>query len=169
MFLWVRKQVGVLALLVFLSTAASAAEVAVEAPWARATAMPGGAGAAFMTIVNGGAVADRLVKAASPVAEVTELHTHLHEGGVMKMRAVPFIEVPANTATRLAPGGLHVMLIGLKAPLKEGETVPLTLSFEKAGELAVSVPVVGPAAMGPSGGAAMPGMPHGGGHGSPVK
>lgn len=170
----VRHSLPALALLGLLSSPAVAADVRVEGPWARATAAPNGAGAAFMTIVNDGA-ADKLIKAASPVAEVTELHTHLHEGGVMRMREVPAIDVAARSATRLAPGGLHVMLIGLKqGQLKEGESFPLTLTFEKAGTVIVTVPVIGPAAMGPSGGAAMPGLPeagrdsgHGGAHGTP--
>lgn len=161
-----REQAGALALVVLMGSAAAAADIGVAAPWTRAT-LPGGAGAAFMTIVNSGTTADRLVKASSPVAQVTELHTHLHEDGVMRMRAVPTIEIPAKADTRLAPGGLHVMLIGLKAPLTEGETVPVTLSFEHAGELTVTVPVLGQAAKGPAGAAVSPPtMDHGGGHGS---
>lgn len=142
-------------------TAAFAADITVTQPWARATPAPGGAGAAFMTISNAGA-ADELVKAASPVANVAELHTHTMEGGVMRMSAVPAIEIPANGSATLAPGGLHVMLMGLKAPLAEGSSFPLTLTFAKAGEMTVTVPVMGPGAMAPGanmmpGGRAMPG------------
>jgi Uncharacterized protein conserved in bacteria len=146
--------------------AAFAADVTVTQPWARSTPAPGGAGAAFMTISNAGATADKLVKATSPVAGAAELHTHLMDGGVMRMRAVPAIEIPAGGSASLAPGGLHVMLINLNAPLTEGTSFPLSLTFEKAGEVTVTVPVMGPGSMGP--GAAMPGghpMP---GHMSPV-
>jgi copper(I)-binding protein len=162
----VHGTLATLALALFVSSAVAAADITVQQPWARASAAPGGAGAAFMVIDNGGA-ADRLVKAASPVAEVTELHTHIDEGGVMKMRAVAAIDVPGKAETRLAPGGLHVMLIGLKAPLKEGETIAVTLTFEKAGSMTVAVPVLAPTAMGPaaaSGGSAGKAGGHGGGH-----
>lgn len=140
-----------LALLPF--SAAFAADVSVTQPWARATPAPGGAGAAFMTITNTGGEADTLTKAASPVANIVELHTHTMDGGVMRMSPVPAIEVPANGAATLAPGGLHVMMIGLKAPLKEGGSFPLTLTFSHAGDVTVTVPVLAPGAMGPNGGA----------------
>lgn len=142
---------------------AFAADVTVTQPWARATPAPGGAGAAFMTITNAGGTADKLVKAASPVAGMVELHTHTMDGGVMRMRAVPEIDVPAGGSASLAPGGFHIMLMSLNAPLTEGTSFPLTLTFEKAGEVVVTVPVMGPGSMGPA--AAMPGgesMP--GGH-----
>ena len=118
---------------------AQADGVSVEAPFARATAGPAKNGAAFLTVKNAGAEADRLIAAKSPVADRVELHTHLHENGVMKMRQVDAIDVPASGEATLEPGGNHVMLMGLKAPLKEGETFPLTLVFEKAGEVTVDV------------------------------
>jgi hypothetical protein len=75
------------------------------------------------------------------VASVVELHTHTADGGVMRMRQVEAIDVTGGTTTQLRPGGLHIMLIGLKAPLKEGTRFPLTLKFEKAGEVALEVAV----------------------------
>jgi len=116
-------------------------------PWARAT--PGRApnGAAFLTIRNTGD-GDRLVAAASAVAARTELHTTQMDGGVMKMRQVEAIEVPAGGMAELKPGSYHVMLMGLKQPLKEGEAFDLTLRFAGGAEITVSVPVRAIGAMG---------------------
>ena len=133
----------------------SAFAAGVEAPWVRPTAPGAKVGGAFMTLV-GGKEADRMISASSPVAAVVELHTHLMEDGVAKMRAIPVIEVPAGGKVELKPGGLHLMLINLKAPLKAGETVPLKLRFEKAGEVDILVPV---SAQAPAGGHS-----HHGGH-----
>ena len=117
-----------------------AQQLAVEAPWARPTAPGAKVGGAFMTIV-GGKDADRVLSGSTPAAGVVELHTHVMEGGIAKMRAIPAIDVPAGARVELKPGGLHVMLINLKSPLKAGETVPLKLRFEKAGEVEVRVAV----------------------------
>lgn len=130
---------------------AAHADATVQNPWARATPATARNGAAYM-VVKGGAAGDRLVAASAPVSERVELHTHVMEGGVAKMREVPSIEVPANGAVELKPGGLHVMLIGLKAPLKEGGTFPLTLKFEKQGAVTVDVPIKALGAMGDMGG-----------------
>ena len=113
-----------------------------ETPWTRAAGQ-GGQGAGFITIRNAGA-ADRLLSASSPAAGRAELHTMLRDGDIMRMRQVDAIAVPANGAVALAPGGLHIMLIGLTRPLAVGEQVPLTLVFERAGALAVNL-VVQPA------------------------
>ncbi len=121
------------------AAAAKAGDIAVEQPFARAT--PAKVGGVFLTLKNGGGTADKLVKAASPVAESVELHTHIKDGDAMRMRAVENIPVPANGQTALEPGGYHIMLIGLKQALKEGTSFPLTLTFEKAGSVTVTVPV----------------------------
>jgi len=108
-------------------------------PWARAT--PSAAvknSAAFFVVENKG-VADRLVAVSGSVAEKIELHTMVREAGVMRMREVKSLDVPANGKLELKPGGLHVMLIGLKAPLKDGDRFPLTLRFERAGEIKIDV------------------------------
>jgi hypothetical protein len=111
----------------------------IEQPWARASVAANGA--AYMTISTAGSEADQLVAATSPVADKVELHTHIVEGDVMRMRPVKAIDVNIGEPAVLKPGGLHVMLIGLKGPLKQGERFPLTLTFEKAGSVTVDVDV----------------------------
>lgn len=117
------------------------ASIKVEAPWARPT--PGRAknGAAFMTLVNTGETADSLVSATSDAADRTEVHAHIMDGGVMRMRKVDGVEVAPGSPTVLKPGGLHLMFLGLRKPLKIGETVAVTLTFEKAGKVEVRIPV----------------------------
>jgi len=122
----------------------------VEQPWARATAASAKNGAAYLQVVNGGPAVDRLLSASSPVAARTELHTHLHEDGVMKMRQVAAVELPPGATVTFAPGGLHVMLLGLTAPLAQGATFPLTLNFEKGGSRTVTVKVESAGARGPA-------------------
>jgi hypothetical protein len=114
----------------------------VEALDARARAMPPAAGnsAAFMTLRNPGPTA-AIVEAKADVSETVELHTHTRVDGVMKMRRVPKIELPAGEDTVLEPGGLHVMLIGLTEPLKAGERFDLTLVFEDGSQKTVEVEV----------------------------
>ncbi|MFN3399349.1 MAG: DUF1775 domain-containing protein [Ferrovibrio sp.] len=132
------------------AAAVKVGDIAVEQPFARAT--PAKVGGVFLTLKNGGGTADRLVKAASPVAESVELHTHIKDGDAMRMRAVENIPVPAHGQTALEPGGYHIMLIGLKQALKEGGSFPLTLTFEKAGSVTVTVPVQKAGAPAASGG-----------------
>jgi len=110
-------------------------------PYARATPPGARAGGAFLTVENRGGQDDRLIGVASPVAAAAELHTMTMEGTVMRMRAVRAIDVPAGAKVALQPGGLHVMLLDLKQPLAVGERIPLTLTFERAGTLEVTVNV----------------------------
>lgn len=117
-----------------------AGDLTIEDAWARASAGGQANGAAYLKIGNAGAT-DRLLSASAPVANVTELHTHVMDGTTMRMRKVEAIDVTGGTVTELKPGGLHVMLIGLKAPLKAGTKFPLTLKFERAGEVQVDVEV----------------------------
>lgn len=107
---------------------AEAAEVKIENPWVRGTVAGQMATGAFMTITakEGGA----LVAASSPVAGVVEIHTMKMEGGVMTMRAIPKLDLPAGKAVQLEPGGYHVMLMDLKQPLQAGEVVPIALKLE---------------------------------------
>jgi periplasmic copper chaperone A len=124
--------------------------IKIEQPWSRAT--PGGAtaGAVYLSIQNSSAVADRLTGASSDVAARTEVHEMTLADGVMKMREVSGgIAIPAHGSVTFKPGGYHVMLIGLKKPLKAGESVALTLDFAKAGKVAVSAPVMKTTATGP--------------------
>ena len=124
--------------------------ITVSDPWARATAPAVPTGAVYMTIRTSGSEPDRLVSASSPAADVVELHTvGLDDSGIMRMREIDVIEVEPLAATSLAPGGLHVMLIGLEAPLMQGERFPLTLTFETAGDLEISVAVTTAGASGP--------------------
>ena len=140
--------------------------LSINDPWARASAGPARAGAAFMTLSNSGTEDDRLLSASAEVSEAVELHSHMMQDGVMRMRPVEGgIVVPAGGTADLAPGGLHVMFLGLKAPFKEGERFPLTLTFENAGSITVEVAVQGVASMGPGAGAGH-GAGHGGGHGA---
>ncbi|WP_290813860.1 DUF1775 domain-containing protein [Ferrovibrio sp.] len=129
---------------------AKAGDITVEQPFARAT--PAKVGGVFLVLKNSGGTADRLVKATSPVAGSVELHTHIKDGDAMRMRGVENVPVPANGQTALEPGGYHIMLIGLKQALKEGDSFPLTLTFEKAGSVTVIVPVQKAGAPAPAGG-----------------
>ena len=122
--------------------------IIVQQAWARASAGQAPNGAAFLTIVNSGTEADKLVSASSNVAKTTELHTHIKEGDVMKMRAVESITVPAGGSVELKPGGDHVMFMGLTQQLKQGESFPLTLKFANGGEINVTVEIQTPGAMG---------------------
>lgn len=112
-------------------TSSSGSGITVTDPWARAAAA--GNSAAYMTLRNGGSTADRLIRAESDAATTVELHQTTMEGGMMKMAPVDGIAVPAGGQVELKPGGLHVMLIGLKRELKAGEKLTLKLYFEKAG------------------------------------
>lgn len=154
---------GVLALQPASAADMSVGELTVTSPWARASA---GArnGAAFLSVTNSGAQDDRLVKADSPIAKVVDLHTHLEENGVMRMRPVEFVPVPAGGAAELKPGGYHVMFMGLNAPLEQGQTIPVTLTFEHAGTVTLEVPVEKVGAMAPHGMEHMGGGHMGGGH-----
>ncbi len=150
-----RRFLSILGLLLALAATPAAAEdfklgqIHIDQPWARASIGQVKAGAAYMTLVNQGDEVDRLLLVDTPVAKRAELHTHLMEGGVMKMRQVQAIEIAPGEPTVLAPGGLHVMLMGLTAPLVEGDSFPMTLAFDKAGTVEIKVTVEGATAMAP--------------------
>ena len=107
--------------------------------WARASATQ--TSAAYLTIENNGAEADTLLEARSPVAGTVEIHDMTMEDMVMRMRRLDNLPVAAGERVELAPGGKHIMLIGLAGPLEEGASVLLTLVFEKAGEIETEAPV----------------------------
>ncbi len=118
-------------------------EITVLDPYARASTMMSSSGAAFMVIENHTGADDRLVSAASDIAERVELHTHVADAnGVMQMIEVPegFV-IPANGSHALQRGADHVMFLGLTRPLAQGDIIPVTLTFETAGEVVVEVPV----------------------------
>ncbi|WP_324755076.1 copper chaperone PCu(A)C [Roseovarius sp. Pro17] len=125
-----------------LATPAFAADIMVDDAYARSASPTAKTGAAFMQIVNHGE-ADRLTGAASPAADLVQLHTHVESSdGVMQMMHVEDgFELPADSTLSLERGGKHVMFMGLTAPLAQGDTVPVTLSFEKAGNVTIDVTV----------------------------
>ncbi|HWX46771.1 MAG TPA: copper chaperone PCu(A)C [Roseomonas sp.] len=135
-----------------LATAAAAhsytaGDIAIGHPWSRA-APAGITGAGFMTLRNTGSAPDRLVSARAEIARTVELHNHVQDGAVMRMRPVESIEIAPGQEVKLAPGGLHLMLVGLKQPLTKGARVPLTLVFERAGEVTVELAVEAAGAQG---------------------
>ena len=149
------RTTALLATLAASATAfAQAAAVQVEGAWARASVPGQKATGAFMRLTAPQGA--RLVRAESPAAGLAEVHEMKMEGDIMKMRAVPALELPAGKTVELKPGGYHVMLLDLKAPLPKDSTVPLTLVFQDAkgaeSRLDLTVPV-GTAAPGASGAA----------------
>ncbi|MDA9436461.1 copper chaperone PCu(A)C [Bradyrhizobium sp. CCBAU 51627] len=133
-----------------------AGDLVISQAWSRAT--PSGAKVAggFLTIENKGAAPDKLVGVSAEIAGKADVHEMTTENGVMKMRPLDkgLVIEPGKTV-RLAPGGYHLMLQDLKGPLKQGEKVPVTLEFEKAGKVAVSLDVQGVGAQAPGGGGGM--------------
>src|SRR5690606_850663 len=129
-------------------------------PWARASAGTARNGAVYLVVENSGD-ADRLIAADGAIAERVELHTHIMEGDVMKMRRVEAVDIPSHGSAALQPSGNHVMLLGLRQPLKEGQRFPLTLTFERAGTVTVEVAVEGVGTMAPQGNGEHDAMHHG--------
>ena len=115
--------------------------LSIDSPWSLALPPITPNGAVYFRIENRGPAADRLVSAHSPVAARAEIHAHEMDGGMMTMRQVHSVEVPAQGEVAFEPGGLHVMLLGLKKPLVAGERYPLVLEFEKAGTIEVAVEI----------------------------
>ncbi|MBK1718285.1 copper chaperone PCu(A)C [Thiocystis violacea] len=131
-----------LALLAGITLGTQAADnITVEDPYARAVPPGQPNSAVFMAILNRGASDRALVGAESPAAKVVELHTHVHEDGMMRMRRVERIDLPAGETVTLKPGGLHVMLIGLKGDLQPGDSVELTLIHDDGEKIQVKAPV----------------------------
>ncbi|MEO3474675.1 copper chaperone PCu(A)C [Roseomonas sp. CAU 1739] len=118
----------------------TAGDVAIGHPWTRAAGANGN-GAAFMQLRNTGGQPDRLLSASSPIARTVELHTMTRDGDVMRMRPVQDIPVLPGQTVALQPGAFHIMMVGLTAPLAQGSRVPLTLRFERAGEVQVELAV----------------------------
>lgn len=116
-------------------------DVTITDPYARAVPPGQPNSAAFMVLDNTSDTAHAIVSASSPVAEVVELHTHLEVDGMMQMRPIEKIELPAHMQTELKPGGLHVMLIGLKQDLKVDDTITVTLNFEDESSTELTLPV----------------------------
>ncbi len=118
-------------------------ELSLAGPFTRATLPAAKSGGGYVAITNNGAVADRLVSAASDAAAMVQLHEMKMEGDQMKMtEKAGGIEIPAGETVLLAPGGLHIMFMGLKAPFVEGASVPVTLTFERAGTIDIDLAVM---------------------------
>jgi periplasmic copper chaperone A len=143
------KLLTVAACLLVASTAlAQTGQLEVSNAWARATPAKAENGVAYLTIRS--PTPDRLVSVSSPVAKKAELHTMEMAGMVMKMRPLASLDIPAGQPVTLKPGGEHIMLLDLNGPLREGQSFPLTLTFEKAGTREVSVAIEKPGAAGPA-------------------
>ena len=121
------------------------AGLSILAPWARATR--GKTGVVYFSLTGGGEHGDRLVAAVSEVAGRAEIHTHIEDNGIVRMRKVVGVDVPAGRTVEFRPGGYHVMLTGLRKPLEKGDWFDLELHFEKAGKRTARVIVQGAGAM----------------------
>jgi len=161
------KSVAVATALTFVSLSAiaqdyKAGDLELSTAWTRATPPKAKAGGGFIEIVNAGSEADRLISASSDVSKKVELHEMAVTDGVMKMREMENgIEIPAGETVALKPGGLHIMFMGITQSFEEGTKVPVVLTFEKAGEIAVELDVAKMGAKTPDGGK----MDHGHDHG----
>lgn len=129
-------------------TSLHAADVEVTNAWARATAGAGTTGAVYLTVVNHGAD-NAIIRALSPVAERAGLHGHEMDGDVIRMRPVESVDLPSGATVTFAPGGLHVMLMGLTTPLDEGAWFTLSLELANGDVASTTVMVAGVGAMGP--------------------
>ncbi|WEK52336.1 MAG: copper chaperone PCu(A)C [Candidatus Kaistia colombiensis] len=139
----------------------TAGPLLISEAWARATPPGARVGGGYLTVKNTGSEPDTLVAVASPVAEKTELHLMKTEDGVMTMRpAAEGVEIPAGGTLTLEPGGYHVMFIRPKAPFVQGESVPLTLTFAKAGSVDITLTVSPIGAAGPATDHSMHNMHH---------
>ena len=114
-------------------------KIKIKDPWARASISKNGV--SYLEIMNHGNHAEKLVGVAAPIAKRVELHTHKNDSGIMRMRQIKSIPLPPNGTVKLKPGGHHVMMIGLNRKLKMGEEFPLTLFFEKSGNITVTVKI----------------------------
>jgi copper(I)-binding protein len=155
---------ALIAALPVLAQTAPSSTLEVQQAWARATPAGAKTGAIYLTVVNRTGADDKLVAASTPEAREAQLHTMIDENGVMKMRPLASIEIKAGATVTLKPGGMHVMLLGLKEPLKQGASFPLTLEFEKAGKRELTVSVAKAGAMGMDGMDNMGGMGNMPGH-----
>jgi copper(I)-binding protein len=134
--------------LAFSTLAATAHEYAIDKltighPWAPASHGAAKTAAVYVTFVNDGAKSDRLLGVSTPIAEHASLHDNEKMGEMVHMQQLPGIDIPAGQTIELKPGEMHIMLEGLKHPLKEGEMVPLTLTLANEGDVKVEVMVMG--------------------------
>lgn len=140
-----RYLAGLLAILLATTVAPTqhyeAGDIHIRSPWARALPPTSPTGAVYLTLTNHGAHPDKLLRASADVAERVEIHSHILEDGMMKMRQVESVILPPHEDVLFAPGGQHIMLIGLKQPLAVGDQFPLLLEFDQAKQTLVQVVV----------------------------
>jgi copper(I)-binding protein len=151
----VRRTIILLVALALIAPAAAADAVKVgalelSALWTRATPPKAPSAGGYLTIVNTGKEPDRLIGAASPMAGKADLHMMAMKGGVMTMRTVAGIDIPAGATVALDPNGLHIMFTGLKGDLKQGGTLPVTLTFARAGKVDTALEILSIGAKGPT-------------------
>jgi len=118
-----------------LSSSLALAQIEIENAWSRATPPGAKVAAGYLVVRNKGAAPDRLLGASTPAARKVETHITVRDGDVMRMREVPGYEIPARGSFELKPGGPHLMFMEVTRPFKEGESVPVALRFERAGEV----------------------------------
>ena len=123
--------------------AQSAGGIEIESSWSRATAPGARIAAGYLLIRNKSSAPDRLIGASSPLAASVETHVTVKDGEIMRMREVKGYDVPAQGSFEAKPGGAHLMFVDIKRPFKDGEKIPATLRFEKAGEVKVEFLVGG--------------------------
>lgn len=123
--------------------------IVIDAPWARASILQSRPGAAYLTIRNTGAARDRLLAVSSPLAEHAAVHAMERTGDTLRMHALPDLAIAPGATVVLEPGGMHLMLVGLRRKLVEGEELPLVLKFERAGHIEVKAAILPFAAKGP--------------------
>ncbi|NPA12706.1 MAG: copper chaperone PCu(A)C [Aquificae bacterium] len=116
-------------------------KIEIEDPWVRAVPPNMKNSALFMEIENEGDEADVLLKVESDISKMVQLHKTVNENGVMKMVHIDKLVIPPHSEVKLKPGGYHIMLMGLKKPLKEGDKVKFTLIFKKSGKIQIEAPV----------------------------
>jgi periplasmic copper chaperone A len=153
----IRRFLGIALLIAPFAAPANAEEIkagdlVISQGWSRAT--PGGAkiGGGYLTIENKGTTPDRLIHSSGDFAGKIEVHEMAMKNGVMTMRPVDNgLTIEPGKTVKLAPGGFHLMMFDLKSPLKQGDKVPVTLEFEKAGKVTLSLDVEGIGAQGPAG------------------
>ncbi len=133
------------------ASAQSAGPMVVTKPWARASILQSRPGVAYLTTRNNSASADQLLGVTSPIANNVRIHTSSMSNGVMTMRSLPYLRIEVGQEIKMQPGGMHLMLTGLRKPLREGAQLPLVLEFKTAGRLQVNAQILSIIAKGPKG------------------
>ena len=127
--------------LALLISGQAIAQVEIEKPWTRATPPGAKMAVGYMIVRNKSASPDKLLSVTSPAAARVETHITVKDGDIVRMRQVKAYDVPANGTLHLRPGGAHLMFVDIRRPFKDGETIPATLRFEKAGEVKIELQV----------------------------